>query len=369
MDADSILTDELKKRIVTSVQDILNQEFNTGPKTRIRDMHNRLNFACPYCGDSTKDNKKKRGNLFWDTLQYHCFNYGCAKHIPIYKFLKDFNISDSISSAERIEIIDFVKANKYNNNNTNSRVEFELFSKLVKLGVDKSQFCKTFNCQSINVNQPGWNFLQDRLLTKFSNNFLYDKKTKKIYILNLDLTGNKIIGFQIRNPWDGANKYLSFNLEKMRQYFGLDTLTHCKDKNELIKLNKISTIFGILNVDFTRTVTAFEGPIDSKFIRNSIGLSTVERNIDQFNDLPNIRYFFDNDSSGRDAMINLIKNGKTVFLWRKFIRDFNLKKYEDDKNPIKDLNDIIKICYKFKLNAYKHINDYFSNKSFDIIYI
>ena len=49
-------------------------------------MHGRITCACPYCGDSHKDDTAKRGNIFWDTLQYHCYN--CNHHTNLYTFLK-----------------------------------------------------------------------------------------------------------------------------------------------------------------------------------------------------------------------------------------------------------------------------------------
>ena len=48
--------------IKTILQNILNKEFSVVSKRKISDFHDRLNFACPYCGDS-KNAYKKRGNL------------------------------------------------------------------------------------------------------------------------------------------------------------------------------------------------------------------------------------------------------------------------------------------------------------------
>ena len=43
-------------------------------KRRLLESKERLNFACPYCGDSTDSPRKKRGNLYWNNLHFHCYN-------------------------------------------------------------------------------------------------------------------------------------------------------------------------------------------------------------------------------------------------------------------------------------------------------
>jgi hypothetical protein len=117
-------------------------------------------------------------------------------------------------------------------------------------------------------------------------------------------------------------------------------------------------------MDFTKPVTVFEGPIDAKFINNSLALCTVGRNVEQFQDIPTIRYMFDNDKSGKKAMYDLLKSGKEVFLWDKFMKAFNLTEFN-----VKDLNDLILVCYNNKLDAYKYINSYFSSSSLDLLYV
>ena len=64
----SIVDTGFKVKVTNAVQQILLESFNAGGKTQIRDMRGRLTFACPYCGDSSKDEHKKRGNLFWDSF-------------------------------------------------------------------------------------------------------------------------------------------------------------------------------------------------------------------------------------------------------------------------------------------------------------
>jgi hypothetical protein len=83
------INDNQRSQIISQVQSILNENFN-GPKTEIKHQRDRLNFACPYCGDSSNV-YKKRANIYWKNLIYHCFNDGCGKHTNIVNFFKDYN--------------------------------------------------------------------------------------------------------------------------------------------------------------------------------------------------------------------------------------------------------------------------------------
>ena len=76
---------------------------NDPQRLKIYQGGNRLNFCCPYCGDS-KDAKKKRGNLYVDTLTYKCYNGGCAVFKNLNQFTRDFEINGMLSSDEIAEI-------------------------------------------------------------------------------------------------------------------------------------------------------------------------------------------------------------------------------------------------------------------------
>ena len=62
-----------KVYITGLVQKILNKEFANQNKRRFVDYHDRLNFSCPYCGDSHKNQYAKRGNLYFNRLIFIIF--------------------------------------------------------------------------------------------------------------------------------------------------------------------------------------------------------------------------------------------------------------------------------------------------------
>jgi predicted RNA-binding Zn-ribbon protein involved in translation (DUF1610 family) len=66
---------------IGKIQNILDKEHNDCSEKRKlvpypKTSPKRLNFACPYCGDSEKVRTKKRGNVWLNTLIYRCYNCG-----------------------------------------------------------------------------------------------------------------------------------------------------------------------------------------------------------------------------------------------------------------------------------------------------
>jgi hypothetical protein len=75
--------------------------FHGNPeKSHVVTRGERLNFACPYCGDSIKDNNKKRGNIYFGTYDFHCYN--CRTHVSFEDFIKDFG--KSIDGKEIVHV-------------------------------------------------------------------------------------------------------------------------------------------------------------------------------------------------------------------------------------------------------------------------
>lgn len=357
------LDDNLKISITEKIQSILNKQFKSEPAKRIiKNNKTSLSFACPICGDSAKDFNKKRGTLYWNDLYYHCFN--CGEHMSLNSLLKDYDIS--FTGEDKITITNFINENHVINVNTGA-MDFYLFDKIEKLAIPFEQFSIYFNAERINeYTYRAYPYLKSRLLHKKLNEFAYNKRTCELFILNYAKNGN-IIGFQIRNLKNSKPKYLTYTLEKMYEKMALKIPKIDGEEitdDELMCLNKISSIFGILNVNLANDFTIFEGPIDSFFMRNSIGICGVKKKIADFETLPTARYFFDNDIAGKTTMIDKLKNGAKVFMWEKFCNDYHIS-----SKKVKDLNDLIKYEYVKKTGCLKELNNYFTNNHLDIMYI
>ena len=95
------INEQKKLEITAKVESLLKTQFN-GYKAEVKFNRDRLNFSCPYCGDSINGHKK-RANIYWKNLMFHCYNDGCKKHTNYVSFLKDFDFS--INSRDEISFL------------------------------------------------------------------------------------------------------------------------------------------------------------------------------------------------------------------------------------------------------------------------
>lgn len=344
-----------KEEITSRIQKILYESFE-GPKKEIRIYLDRLNFACPYCRDSN-DPYKKRGNLYWKNLVFHCYNGGCSKrHANLVDLLKDHN--QSINSKEDLVFyLDYIRQNQVVIP-TKDYMELGVFETMNKYAIPlediKSKFELLHPLENFRIER----YLKGRFLHSRLDFFLYNPKEEQLYIFNLTPDLKRTYGWQIRNFKPNRTKYISYNIEKANHLIYEKKIEAPDD--ELIKMNTLSIYFNISLVDFTKTVTIFEGPIDSFLHKNSIGLSGVDKPIEMFDEISTIRYFFDNDKAGRTKMEQQLKKRKSVFMWNKVLRDFKIRE------NVKDYNELIKYCWKYKNNAIRELEKYFTSNPLDI---
>lgn len=350
------LTEELKDKIRYALKQVVSQVHPTPNKKLLKDMHGRVTCACPYCGDSFSDDTKKRGNIFWDTLQYHCYN--CSYHTNIYSLLKDHEVKMD-TSDDSFLLIDYIKQNKIQVN-PESVLKHQALEKVHELAIDIDTLKAKFKAKSITPGDWIWFQLKDRMLHNRLDDFLYSEKEHRLWILNFS-KDNKIIGAQTRRMKGYGQRYLTYDLPKLYEEMGAPLeMTN----EELNTLTKISTLFGIMQLNFQRPVTLFEGPLDAKFMHNSLALATAGRSTDDFDDIPTVRYMFDNDITGKKKMAEKLKKGRPVFMWSKFLKDSELDIYN-----IKDLNELIVKCFELKIDAHKKIDKYFTSSQLDLWYV
>lgn len=345
---------ELKNKINLAVQHILNREHINDQKKIYKDFGDRLNFACPICGDSTHDACKKRANIYYDSMSFHCFN--CGYHSDVMSFFKRYNENSGFSLEETIDMITIAKDAKVEN--TSNYADIEIFEKLNKYALDEKQLQGHFKWHKLVKDTPMYEYVSKRCLSHQLTRFRTDDK--RLYILNFASDGRRILGFQLRNFGKAeVKKYMSYTLERIYQELGL---SFDEEKEMINKMRSLSIYFNLMTTNYRRPVTVFEGPIDAMFIPNSVALSGIDRNNSFFDNLQGVRFMFDNDDKGRSVAMEKLKNHKSVFLWQKFLSDHELPL------EIKDMNELI--CYgfehKIKLNKF---DDYFSSDEMDMIYV
>lgn len=364
--------------IKDKLQNILNKKFvnDSYIKRKIDVYHDRLNFSCVCCGDSLSDIRKKRGNLYLDTLVYHCYN--CGEHMGINTLLHRFG--EELSNEDKIAVHEIQQNSKKFEPRHSSEQSSISMRLLEKIAIPKSIFFKSLNLISPYKNEFVSSYLKSRKIDiRDWKYFAFNPNTKELYILNT--TGqDRIIGYQIRQLDSNSKKarYLSRRLTKM-----YDELFH-KDINSIIEkmilseplgqkyideedgienisanLDKLSGIFNIMNINMSNMITIMEGPIDSLAIPNSIALQGASKTLNGFFDnMKNIRFLFDNDKTGKEMSIKKLKEHKKIFLWSLYLKTKGIK-------DVKDINDL----QKKDLLDLKIIEQCFSDDEFDAILI
>ncbi len=331
------------------VSEILKSVFGDGSKSKIDDFSDRWNFACPFCGDSDTDLTKKRGNIYLDDFHYHCFN--CGEHCSLLWFLKKFDLDVKTGLVNSFVQNTKSKNGGFGNKSRSSETISEIFGDdILQAAIPKDLFFDKLNLVKIEENKKAMAYLLSREQRNFDN-FGWNPNKNLLYVLNMDANGEKILGYQIRRFNTNGPKYLTFQMSEMYKELGL-TL----DEELAKRIDPLSTIFGCMSVDLSRTITIFEGPLDSFLMPNSIALSSLYKKPPIVTKLT--RFMFDYDKSGIEKSIEILKEGFSVFMWSKFFLDnFGLEEFVD-KSKV-DFSDIV--VYAKKHNKNFDYNKYFTN--------
>jgi hypothetical protein len=94
-------------------------------------------------------------------------------------------------------------------------------------------------------------------------------------------------------------------------------------------------------------------------VPNSIAICGANKEVD-LSEFSQVFYLLDNDKTGKNRSIDLLTNGKNVFLWNKFISENYFPKS-------KDLNEL---CVKIGKShfTFEELRKYFSNSIFDKVF-
>ena len=374
MDSENTLLDNIEEKI----QKILNRKFarDSFHKRKIDHYSDRINFACPFCGDSLRDPRKKRFNIYLNSLSCHCFN--CNHHSGINTFLKQFD--EELSAEDKIQVHEIQQSTKkFEKKISNNQSSFA-FQLLDKLAIPKSILFKILNLNTPYKSKECSEYLKSRNIhIKQWKYFAFNEISKELYILNIN-SNDRVIGMQIRqlDPNSKKSRYLTRTLSKIyNNIFNKDLsilierllksmnngekyiMEEDGVENIQANLDRLSGLFNVMNVDMNNPLTIVEGPIDSLCISNSIALQGATKLNDYFDDLKMVRFLFDNDKIGKKRSLAKLKTNKKVFLWGMYIKKMNIK------NNVKDINDIFRLNL-FNKDVYESC---FSDDEFDVMFV
>jgi predicted RNA-binding Zn-ribbon protein involved in translation (DUF1610 family) len=338
---------------------ICNEKFTDYNKKQVHKKTERINFACPYCGDSVTDTHKKRCNIYKNGYSMHCYN--CGTHLSLEEFLRDFGYS--LNNSEIIHIHTTRSETKFFNSNNTSLKNSEFlynYDILKKYAIGKTDIFKWYKLYEIEhecaTEIKG--YLKNRFQYDFAK-FGWDPILKRLFIFNM--TRDKhILGFQIRNFNPKYTKYVTHSLEMIYKTNNIPF----EKTDEFIEVNRLSYFFGLENIDFNRMITITEGPLDA-FLLNNAGATCGSENDIPF-DISNKRYMYDYDTAGAKQSLKKINEGQTVFLWKKYLKDLGLI---EKTNGIKiDYTEIRKLTSEMNISLLP-VDSYFSTNKFDAYWI
>lgn len=365
------------------IKDLLKKRFAGLPmKQDVNEAADKLNFACPFCGDSEKDHRKKRGNFYFATNSYKCYNDGCGIKTDltgmIQRFAGKYGLAIPDSVIKKAQFI-HTAAPKRKGSLIEIFISKGIGKHLLKLEDIVNRF-GLIPCKEAPIASPIWEFVQYRQIAKlplFEQSCYYDNREDKIYIFNLDTRSNRILGFAARKiiSTDGP-KYLIKNYSEFKKT-GLISKKLADDI--IIDIDTLNNYYNVMNVNFSKPVIITEGQIDAMFLRNSMastGVTKINLLLDNILTKSNALVFFDNDKAGRNQSITLIKKGYRVFMWSKLLTDLKLLYPTDwlkSIKKIKDVNDLfVFMSSKNTGLEFDEFNDYiinyFSETEFDVFF-
>ena len=372
-DSENNVIDVIKGKL----QLILNRSFKESYRRKIDVYSDRLNICCPICGDSASDIRKKRGNLYLDSLSYHCYN--CGAHMGVNSLLHRFD--EDLSSEDKIVVHEIQQNSKKFEKRVSSGQTSMSMNLLDQLGVPKMILFKQLGIMSPYKNETASNYLKSRMIDISDwKYFAFNPQTNELYILNIT-PNDRVIGFQIRqlDPNSIKSRYLSKRLTRIYSDVFNKDINYIVEKvlkkeplgekyiseedgieNIVANLDRLSGIFNIMNVNLNIPLTIMEGPIDSLAIPNSIALQGATKQLEGFFDnVENVRYLFDNDKTGKENSLKKLKEHRTVFLWEQYLKEAHIHQ------KVKDVNDLQKLSL-FKPDLAEKC---FADDEMDVMYI
>tara|TARA_B100001778_G_scaffold50497_1_gene37740 strand:+ start:2963 stop:3934 length:972 start_codon:yes stop_codon:yes gene_type:complete len=296
------------------------------------------NFRCPLCGDSQKHKNKARGYLYQvkTNTNYKCHN--CGASLSFNNFLKQ--LDPTLHKQYTME--------KFKEGYTGKNFVVEE----PKLEFKKPIFKKQLDLPKASEVPIAKEYLEKRMLdpTKFyfakkfrtwvnSKKRTFDsvQKDESRIIIPMYDTERNLIGFQGRALGPNFVKYITVMLN-----------------------DDAPKVFGLEQIDKTKTVYVTEGPFDSTFIRNSIAMCGADGDVRGWG-ISSPVWVYDNEPRSNEILRRIestINRGESVVIWpqkikEKDINDMVLSKY--DIMSILESNTYSGLEAKVKFNNWKKV--------------
>ena len=271
------------------------------------------NFRCPYCGDSEKRKSKTRGYLFTTKtgLVFKCHNCGISK--AFFNFLQD---QDKVL-WEQYNLEKF----KESSGGRKRQIDTRVFKKPV---FKKKKTVNLPKISELNIGHPAREYLENRKIPDLSKFYYADKfkewtntlkhtydstdtEESRIIIPLLNEEGN-LFGYQGRslNPKDKL-RYVTVMLQ-----------------------DDVPKVYGLSDVDKTKTIYVLEGPLDAAFIPQAVAMCGADVHLSRWG-ISDAVWIYDNEPRNPQIvrrMEKTISSRDAIVIWPSTIAQ-------------KDINDMI----------------------------
>jgi DNA primase len=310
---------------------------------------NVLNHRCPYCGDSAKNQYKARGYHFVVEQSYIYKCHNCGKSTSSVKFLKD-----NFPVIHREYLKEWLK-------------EKGLKPKAKKLP-SSNEFKFTPRPESLNTKDILRKISENAWEVDVASTYLLHRKipkTELYYVDNSELLSALSEKYKDRVLGNVPRIVIPF-YDENGELVGVSGRAINNSPLRYLTLkfrDDVPLIYGLNNVDKSKTIYITEGPIDSLFLPNSIAVGGSDfKKID--NSIKrNAVLIYDNEPRNKEILKKLaevIDLGFSVCLWD----DRRVKEFKDINDMILgglsriDIVDIINACTHKGLSAKLKLADY-----------
>jgi len=227
---------------------------------RFKKVQDRFNMRCPICGDSKKNNSKTRGWILphGNKTRYYCHNCNVS-----------LSLSDFIKSVDQNLYFEYIKDVMIEKSGTAQLTPVQEFANCMKkpVFIKSTALSALKKISQLEPSHPAKLYVSDRMIPSETHYKLFYAPKFKKWV-------NSIIPGKFESTELDEPRLIIPFLDKNKIFFGFQGRSF-KAKDDLkyitILLDESKPkVFGLDTVDPTSKIYAFEGPLDSLFIPNSI---------------------------------------------------------------------------------------------------
>lgn len=307
------------------------------PESKRGSRSGHWNFRCNVCGDSNKKKSKKRAWILTNKTPWMFYCHNCFESIPAEYWMKLY--FNSFYQEYRKEVFKIDIGIKGITQTAPPPARKELTGAEYNEYKDARYFKPIFS----------------------SNDEIFQIARKECArrLIPLDVWKKWFVAVDGRYKdrlvipyYDKEGKIYSYQCRSLRG----------QDPKYLSRIDNTDNIYNYYNVDPTKPVIILEGAIDSIFIENAIGCTGLKIPDERINKFPYRYYLLDKDEAGLEKSVELLNMREYVFMWKKFLRAFNVPFICSEKDDINAL--IMKMKMQVPL-TFEKLKPFFTNNIFD----